>query len=39
MPALAPPEVQMDPGQLQIAAQELEQAQHAALPEDDDDEL
>jgi GTP-binding nuclear protein Ran len=39
MPALAPPEVMMDQAQLAVAQQELEQAQHAALPDDDDDEL
>merc|ERR1712209_226269 len=36
-PALAPPEVQMDPSMLQKYEQELELALQTALPEDDDD--
>lgn len=39
MPALAPPEVPLDERQMAVAAEELEQAQHAQLPDDDDEEL
>merc|ERR1712137_1262114 len=36
-PALAPPEVQMDPSMLQKYEQELKDAQNSALPDEDDD--
>lgn len=38
-PALAPPEVQMDPEQVRQAEADLAAAQNAPLPEDDDDDL
>jgi len=37
MPAIAPPEVQMDPEWQKKIEQELIDAQQTALPEDDDD--
>ncbi|KZS14265.1 GTP-binding nuclear protein Ran [Daphnia magna] len=37
MPALQPPEVQMDPNWQKQIEGELEEAQHIALPEDDED--
>uniref|UniRef100_T1ITY0 GTP-binding nuclear protein n=1 Tax=Strigamia maritima TaxID=126957 RepID=T1ITY0_STRMM len=37
MPAIAPPEVQMDPEWQKKIEQELKDAQQTALPEDDDD--
>jgi GTP-binding nuclear protein Ran len=37
MPALAPPEVHMDPNMAQMYEKELEIAQQTALPEEDDD--
>jgi len=37
MPALAPPEVEMDPSMASKYEQELEQAQNVALPDDEDD--
>jgi len=39
MPALAPPEVVMDPAVLQRLQQELRDAENTALPDDDDDDL
>ncbi|ODM90259.1 GTP-binding nuclear protein Ran [Orchesella cincta] len=37
MPALAPPEVQMDPNYIQQIENDLQEAQNVALPDDDDD--
>ena len=37
MPALAPPEVHMDPALVSQYEKELVQAQSVALPDDDDD--
>jgi len=37
MPALAPPEVQMDPEIAKLYQQEIEAAQNAELPDEDDD--
>ena len=37
MPALVPPEVQMDPQWQQKVEQEYKEAQETALPEDDED--
>ena len=37
MPALQPPEVHMDPNWQKQIEGELEEAQHIALPEDDED--
>ncbi|KAK3083597.1 hypothetical protein FSP39_000028 [Pinctada imbricata] len=37
MPALAPPEVQLDKAQIQQYEQELQSAQEVALPDDDED--
>ncbi|CAB3988295.1 Beta-glucuronidase [Paramuricea clavata] len=39
MPALLPPEVVMDPNMQQMYEAELKQAQEAALPDDEDDDL
>ncbi len=39
MPALAPPEVAMDPMAVAQAEEELRLAQQTALPDDDDDDL
>ena len=37
MPAMAPPEVQMDPQWVEKVEKEYEEAQNTALPEDDED--
>jgi GTP-binding nuclear protein Ran len=37
MPALAPPEIEMDPTMASRYEQELEIAQQTALPDDDED--
>lgn len=37
MPALVPPEVQMDPHWQQQIEKDLKEAQETALPEDDED--
>lgn len=39
MPALEPPEVEVDPQLMQHYEKELEEAQGTALPEDDDADL
>ncbi len=39
MPVLAPPEVHIDPDQIQRYEEELRAAQTTALPDDDDDDL
>lgn len=39
MPALAPPEVQMDPEYQKKLEQEMIEAQNTSLPDDDDDDL
>lgn len=37
MPALAPPEIQMDPAMVKQYEKEVEDAANAELPDDDDD--
>lgn len=37
MPALAPPEIQMDPDMIKQYEQEVQDAQNADLPDDDED--
>ena len=37
MPALLPPEVKIDPNQMALYEKQLEDAQDAPLPDDDDD--
>lgn len=37
MPALVPPEIQMDPAMVKRYEQEVEDAANAELPDDDDD--
>lgn len=39
MPALAPPEIQMDPQWTAKLEKEMQQAQDVPLPEDDDEDL
>ena len=39
MPALAPPEIVMDPQWQQKLEQEMQQAEKVALPEDDEEDL
>jgi len=39
MPALEPPEVQLDPNLMQRYEKELQEAQKTALPDDDDADL